>query len=137
MAIVEAKKAIRLHLSKLTPSLPTALEGISFTPPTSGLYQRLQFVVQRPTDPTFGRGYYRENIEVQIFVVDKLDKGTANAETRAELLRNWFHKGLTLIEGGFRLHVLQTPHVSSAAVSADKIIVPVLIPFIVEVYQPV
>lgn len=135
MAIVEAKKAIRRRLSALTPSLPTALEGISFVPPSTGLYQRLQFVVSNPTDPVLGRGYYRENIEVQIFVVDKLDKGTTTAETRAEVLRDWFHKGLTLVEGNFRMHVLRTPHVSSAAVSADRIIVPLLIPLTVEVYE--
>ena len=135
MAIKEAKTAVRKHLANLTPKLPTALEGISFTPPLSGMYQRLQFLISRPTDPVFGTGYYRENIEVQIFVVDKLDTGTSNAETRAELIRDWFHKGLTLTEGTFRMHVLKTPHVSSAAVAADKIIVPVLIPLVVEVYQ--
>ena len=135
MAIVEAKKAIRRHLSTLVPSLPTALEGISFVPPASGLYQRLQFLVKTPTDPTLGTHYYRENVEVQIFVVDKLDKGTTAAETRAETLRDHFRKGITLTEGSFRMHVLRTPHVSSAAVSADRIIVPVLIPVTVEVYK--
>ena len=135
MAIKEAKTAVRKHLNSLVPKLPTALEGISFTPPKTGMYQRLQFVIARPTDPVLGAGYYRENIEVQIFVVDKLDVGTTNAETRAELIRDWFHKGLTLTEGTFRMHVLKTPHVSSAAVAADKIIVPVLIPLVVEVYK--
>ena len=135
MAIKEAKTAVRKHLANLSPKLPTALEGISFTPPATGMYQRLQFLISRPTDPVFGRGYYRENIEVQIFVVDKLDVGTTEAESRAELIRDWFHKGLTLVEGNFRMHVLRTPHVSSAAISADRIIVPVLIPLVVEVYQ--
>ena len=135
MAIKEAKTAVRKHLANLSPKLPTALEGISFTPPKTGMYQRLQFVVSRPTDPVLGIGYYRENIEVQIFVVDKLDVGTTNADTRAELIRDWFHKGLTLTEGTFRMHVLRTPHVSSAAVAADKIIVPVLIPLTVEVFS--
>lgn len=134
MAIKEAKTAVRKHLNNLVPKLPTALEGISFKPPAKGMYQRLQFVISRPTDPVLGTGYYRENIEIQIFVVDKLDVGTADAETRAELIRDWFHKGLTLIEGNFRMHVLRTPHVSSASIAADKIIVPVLIPLTVEVF---
>ena len=134
MSIIKAEKAVRRHLLTLSPQLPTAYEAIPFTAPT-GMYQRLQFVISRPTDPVLGTGYYRENIEVQIFVVDKLDVGTTNAETRAELIRDWFHKGLTLTEGTFRMHVLKTPHVSSAAVAADKIIVPVLIPLTVEVYQ--
>ena len=134
MAIKEVKKAVRERLKALTPALPTALEGMSFTPPT-GMYQRLQFVVEPPTDPTFGTYFYRENVQVQIFVVDKLDVGTTNAETRAELIRDWFNKGLTLTEGNVRMHVLRTPHVSSAAVAADRIIVPVLIQITAEVYE--
>lgn len=134
MAIKEVKKAVRERLKALTPALPTALEGMSFTPPT-GMYQRLQFVVEPPTDPTFGTYFYRENVQVQIFVVDKLDVGTTNAETRAELIRDWFNKGLTLTEGNVRMHVLRTPHVSSAAVAADRIIVPVLIQITAEIYR--
>ncbi len=134
MAIKEVKKAVRERLKALTPALPTALEGISFTPPT-GMYQRLQFVVEPPTDPTFGTYFYRENVQVQIFVVDKLDVGTTNAEARAELIRDWFNKGLTLTEGNVRMHVLRTPHVSGAAVAADRIIVPVLIQITAEVYE--
>ena len=33
----------------------------------------LNSVVNPPTDPTFGTYYHRENIQVQIFVADKLD----------------------------------------------------------------
>jgi len=134
MAIVETEKAVRTHLNTLTPKLPTAYEGIDFVTPI-GMYQRLQFMVGPPTDPTFGPWFYRENVEVQIFVVDKLGVGTTAAKARAEVLRDWFHKGLTLTEGDVRMHVLRTPHVSSAAVAADRIIVPVLISLTVEVYK--
>jgi len=134
MAIKEIKKAIRTHLNNLTPKLPTAWEGIDFPTPT-GMYQRVQFKVNPPTDPTFGPYFYRENLEVQIFVVDKLGIGTTAAEERAELLRDWFDKGLTLTEGDIRMHVLRTPHVSSAAVAADRIIIPVLISVTGEIYR--
>lgn len=136
MAIKQAKTAIRRHLS-LLPKLPTAYEGVSFVAPENGLYQRLQFVINPPTDPTFGNYYYRENITAQIFVLDKLDKGTDAAEVRAEIIRDHFHKGLTLVEGDIRLSILRTPHVSSAATTADRLIVPVLIPFTVEVVKSV
>lgn len=134
MAIKEAKKAIRKRLLTLTPNYPTAYEGISFIAPDS-IYQRLQFLISSPTDPVFGKGYYRENIEVQIFVVDLLDNGTTPAEIRAEQIRDWFHKGLTLTEDGIRMHILRTPQISSATVVADRIIVPVLIPLVVEIYE--
>ena len=47
MAIKEAKTAVRKHLANLSPKLPTALEGISFTPPKTDMYQRLQFLQLR------------------------------------------------------------------------------------------
>ena len=134
MAIVETERAIRRRLKELTPTLETAFEGISFKAP-AGMYQRLQFVVAPPINPTFGPGYYREDMEAQIFVVDNLDVGTTAAKARAEVLRKWFYKGLTLVEDGIRIHILRTPHVSTAAVAADRIIVPVLIPLTVEVYE--
>lgn len=134
MAIKEVKKAIRTRLNALTPKLPTAYEGIDFVAP-EGMYQRLQFVVNPPTDPTFGTYFYRENVEVQIFVADKLGVGTTAAEERAELLRSWFDKGLTLTEGNVRMHVLRTPQVSAAVVAADRIIVPVLIQVTAEIYN--
>jgi hypothetical protein len=87
MSIIAAQTAIRRKLAALTPALPTAFEGIPFVPPT-GMYQRLQFVINPPTDPVFGAGYHRENIQVQIFVADKLDVGTAGAITRAQALRD-------------------------------------------------
>ena len=134
MAIIEAETAVRRHLQTLSPQLPTAYEGISFVAP-AGMYQRLQFVINTPTDPTFGNYYHRENIQVQIFVADKLDVGTNAAITRAQALRDLFHKGLTLNEGGFRMHVLRTPQIAGTSVGSDRVIVPVLISLVVEVYN--
>ena len=134
MSIIKAEKAVRRHLLTLSPQLPTALEAIPFTAPT-GMYQRLQFVVNPPTDPTFGNYYHRENIQVQIFVADKLDVGTAGAITRAQTLRDLFHKGLTLVEDGVRMIILRTPQIAGATVAGDRVIVPVLIPLTVEIYD--
>lgn len=134
MAIKEVQKAVREHLKTATPELPTAQENIPFTPPDT-MYQRLQFVVSTPTDPTFGTYFYRENIEAQIFVVDELGIGTGNAITRAELIRDLFRKGLTLNEGGVRMHVLRTPQVAGAVVAADRVIVPVFVQITAEVYE--
>ena len=134
MSIIKAEKAVRRHLLTLSPQLPTALEATPFTAPT-GMYQRLQFVVNPPTDPTFGTYYHRENIQVQIFVADKLDVGTTGAITRAQALRDLFHKGLTLVEDGVRMIILRTPQIAGATVAGDRVIVPVLIPLTVDVYE--
>jgi len=58
MSVQIIKKACRLHLAELTNNIPTAYEAMEFDAP-SGLYQRVQFLVRPPEDPTLGLGYYR------------------------------------------------------------------------------
>ena len=89
MALTEAKKALERRLTTLSPSLPTAYEGVSFTPPAT-MYQRVQFLIKNPEDVTIGDTYYREQIQMQVFVVDEPNKGTNSAITRAEVIRNLF-----------------------------------------------
>ena len=134
MTIKKDEKAVRRHLLTLSPQLPTAYEATPFTAPT-GMYQRLQFVVNPPTDPTFGNYYHRENIQVQNFVADKLDVGTTGAITRAQALRALFHKGIKKVEDGVRMIILRTPQIAGATVAGDRVIVPVLIPLTEEIYE--
>lgn len=135
MPITDVEKAVRKRLATLTPTLQTAQENIPFTAP-EGMYQRLQFVISPPTDPTFGKYYHRENVQAQVFVCDKLGVGSTAAISRAELIRDLFSKGTTLEENGTRMHILRTPQIAGAVVAADRFIVPVLIPVTVEVYEP-
>lgn len=132
MAIVETQSALERHLTTLSPVLPTAYEGLSFTPPTT-IYQRIQFVVNNPDDPVLGKGYYRENQQMQIFVIDAANEGTGRALTRAELIRSHFNKGLFLTEGSFKIYVLDTPKVAGVSIIENRVIVPVLINVVTEV----
>jgi len=134
MAIIEVKRAAERHLKNLTPVVSTAWEGVSFTPP-SDLYQRVQFMIQRPTDPVLGRGFHRENITMQVFVVGATNKGTAEVINRAELIREHFSKGFTALEGNVRIHVLSTPQIAGNSVVSDRVICPVLIELVAEVYS--
>lgn len=131
--IVNIKRACEKHLATLTPSLPTGFEGVDFTPPNT-MYQRCQFVVNTPDDPVFGTGYHRERVEFQVFVVDVSGKGTTSAIQRAELIRNHFAKGTTLVESGTPVHILSTPQIAGTKISQGRVIVPVLISAVAEVY---
>lgn len=135
MAIVEIKRAAERHLNTLTPALPTGWEGVSFNPPTNQLYQRVQFIPQAPDDPVLGTGFHRERITMQIFVVGMINKGTSEVLSRAEVLRNRFKKGLVLVENDVRIHVLRTPQISGTAIASDRIICPVIIELVAEVYS--
>jgi hypothetical protein len=111
---------------------------VSFEPPTT-LYQRCQFRIDSPEDTTLsagtGIGYYRERIQFQVFVIAEPNQGTAAALTRAELIRNLFKKGTTLLEGSYRIYVLTTPKVGSTAQIGTRSIVPVMVDVITEVYS--
>lgn len=135
MAIVEIKRAAERHLNALTPSAPTGWEGVSFNPPTDQLYQRVQFVIQTPEDPVFGTGFHRERIRMQVFIVGMINKGTSEVISRAELIRDRFKKGLVLNEGNVKIHVLRTPQISGTAIASDRIVCPVIIELVAEVYS--
>jgi hypothetical protein len=132
MAVFETQSALIKHLNTLSPALPTAYESASFTVP-SGLYQRVQFRISPPDDPVFGTGYYRERVEMQIFVYGDSNKGTGEVLQRAELIRQHFKKSTTLVESDLYIHVLETPQIVGTQVIGSRVVCPVLIPTITEV----
>lgn len=101
--------------------------------PPSGMYQRVQFRISKPDDPVLGTGYYRERLEMQIFVSGLSDQGTGEVLDRAELLRTHFKKSTTLTESGVVVHVLETPTIAGTTIIGDRVFCPVLIPVIAEV----
>ncbi len=134
MAIIEIKRAAERKLNALTPSVPTAWESVSFEPPV-GLYQRVQFTIQSPDDPVLGTGFHRERISMQVFVVGAANKGTSEVITRAESIRTHFAKGLVLQEGNIKIHVLRTPQVAGTTVASERVVCPVIIELVAEVYS--
>jgi len=135
MAIVDIKRAAERHLNGLTPTVQTGWENVSFDPPKDQLYQRVQFLVQPPEDPVLGTGFHRERVTMQVFVVGMINKGTSEVLSRAELIRDRFKKGLVLVEDNVRIHVLRTPQISGTAIASDRIICPVIIELVAEVYS--
>lgn len=133
-AILNTKRVAERTLLGLTPSVPIAFENVEFTPP-DGMYLRCQFAIRTPDDPVFPAGYHRERIELQVFVVDKLGEGTAAVITKAEQIRDAFRKGITFSETGTNIYVLTTPRISGTMVLSDRVICPVLIDLVVEVYD--
>lgn len=134
MAIIEIKKAAERQLNSLTPSVPIAWEGVSFTPP-AGLYERVQFIIQAPEDPVLGKGFHRERVTMQVFCLGATNKGTAEVLARAELIREHFKKGTVLVEDNVKIHVLTTPQIAGTSIVSDKVICPVLIELVAEVYS--
>lgn len=132
MAIIETKRAAERHLSQLTPALDTAYEAQEFKPPKT-MYQVVQFMIRSPDDPVLGTGYYRERIQMQVFVVGPINVGTGDVLARAELIRQHFQKGTFLLENTIRIHVLTTPQISGTAITENRVVVPVMIDLVSEV----
>lgn len=134
MAIIEIKRAAERRLNTLAPTVQTAWEGVSFNPP-NGLYQRVQFTIQTPDDPVLGTGFHRERVTMQVFVIGAANKGTSEVINRAELIRSQFAKGLVLQEGNVKIHVLKTPQIAGNTVVSERVICPILIELVAEVYS--
>lgn len=135
MEILNIKKALETRLEQITPYVSTGYEGVEFDPPVNAMYQRCQLIFNTPDDPTLPVGFSREKVQMQVFVMDLKGKGTGGAIARAELIRSTFAKGLALVEGGTRIYVLRTPHIGTVFAIQDRIVVPVTISAIGEVYS--
>lgn len=133
-AIIDVKQAFEKRLIEAFPTIKVATEGVTFKPPEE-LYLRVQFRIDPPVDPVIGDKYYRERITMQVFVCDLLNKGTLPALQKAEEIRTLFDKGLFIQRNDTKIHVLRTPQISGATNAMDRIVVPVLIELIAEVYK--
>lgn len=131
--ILDIEKAALRQLSTVTPNISTAYEGVKFNPPSDSIYQRVQFVIKSPEDPVFTAGYHRELVQMQVFIADIVGKGTNAALTQAELIRDKFKKGTTLVEGSIRVHVLSTPQISGSIIASDRLVIPVLVNLTAEI----
>lgn len=134
-SILDAKRAVERVLKSTNATTPIAYENARFEAPSTGLYLTCQFQILKPTDPVFGAGYHRENIEFQVFVVDDINSasGTTQGFTRALQIRNTFKKGTTFQEGTTRIHILETPHLGGSLPLNTKVWYPIIIPLLVEV----
>ena len=130
-AILALKKSVETKIATL--GLPVAYENVNFTPAADQDYLIVQFMNLQPDDPVIGRGYYRERIQVQVFVCSKLGVGTTPALTKAEEVRALFPKGFSETSGTYEIYTFETPQVKSAVKTVDRIVIPVIFDFAVGV----
>ena len=132
--ILNIKKAFEKRLATLSPAIATAYEGISFTP-TTAPYQRVMLVTSQPLNPTMGTEHYREVGSFQVFLNYPANKGSGEAIARASQIRTLFKRGTTLIEDSTEVKILTTPKISGNSIVQDRIVVPVIISYIADVFE--
>lgn len=131
--IVSIKRALERRIATL--GIPTSYEASNFTPVTNQLYLRVGFVISPPDDPVLGDKYYRERILFQVYICDVLNKGTANALTVAQRVRELFDKGYFATEDNVCINVISTPDIRTSIVTQDRLVVPVSIDILGEVWR--
>lgn len=135
MSLNKIKKALELHLSTIAPALSTAYEGVSFTPVVGTPYQRVILVPRKPKNTTMGDDHYREVGEFQIFLCYPTNQGTGNALARADVIRSHFQRGTSLIEDDIVVQINYTPQIGGSSIAGDRLVVPVIIPYSVEIFN--
>lgn len=134
MSIKKAQSGLLKRLRDLVGDANIAKEGLTFNAGTTPYY-KVQFRIDKPSDPTLGTQYYRDNMEFQVFVMCQANKGTGQAMDLAESVRYEFRKGTTIVNDGIITNILETPQIGGAVVLGEWIMCPVLIPTITEVFS--
>jgi hypothetical protein len=129
MSQIKIRRAFEKSLKSLDSNFQTAYENVSFTPTKDVPYQRVQLVPFEPENPTFGDNFHREVGEFQVFLCFPINNGTSAAYTKAEQIKNFYYRGLTLVEDGLEVIIRTTPAVSGGITANDRFIVPVIIEY--------
>jgi hypothetical protein len=135
VSIEKAKIELEKRLVAAYPALKVAFEGYSFTPPESEPYVYCQIRIDPPDDPVIGTMYRRENISFQLFVCGVFNSGTSEALSIASDLRDLYQRGTFMSVDNLRIHIFSSPQIGGSSIVNNRVMVPVLIPVTVEVYN--
>lgn len=127
------RKLLESRLLSSFPAVKIAFDNVTFTPP-SDKYLRCSLLIAKPNDSAgLGSDYIHQQGTFQVFVMDKLGIGTAGANDTAGAISSVFYKRLTLQEGNVKVQVYGTPDVLQPVITADRCVVPIMIPLLIEV----
>lgn len=122
------RAAFEIRLEAMAPAVATAHENEQYVPVTGTPYQRTSLMPATPENPTqddFKRliGFF------QIMLQYPQGDGSGAAATRADAIRAWFPKRLTLSNGGISLIIDGTPSILPGFEDDDRWAVPVRVPY--------
>lgn len=113
----------------------TAYQNASYQVVSGVPYQLINMTTFKPDEPTQGGGYYREHGVFQVTLVYPVGTGIGSIMTRAELIRSYFKKGLTLSNSGVTTVIDVTPEFGYLQGSSDNISLPVKIGYRADIYS--
>lgn len=136
MSNAAIRRALETRLGTVNPALATAWENVDFDPPGADTpYQIANTMFAAPENPTMGQRHYRQRGIFQISLQYPTNEGPGAAQTRAELLRNTFFRGLSIAADGVTTIVDRTPEVATGAVEGDRYVINIRIRFYADIFN--
>lgn len=127
-------KAFEAELDNLQPVLPTALENVNFTGNDSQPYQMLYMRFARAENPSMGDNHYRQRGYCQLVLSYPSNEGGGDASSRADLIREHFHRGLSMTADGVTTIVDETPEIGSGSNEGDRYKINVFVRFYADIF---
>lgn len=128
--------ALESRLAALTPAIVCAWDNTAYTPSLSTPFQRVSLLRAAPENPAMGSAFYREIGVFQVMCCFPLNGGSAAADDRATLIRNWFARGSSLTANGVTLTIQKTPTIGPGMSDGSFWCVPVSIPYFANIVTP-
>lgn len=128
MSNVAIRAALQTALDAIAPVLATAWENAQYNPVSGTPYQKVEFLRSQPVTPTMDK--FRQEIGImQVTLFYSLNKGTGDAEARAELIRSTFEKGNRYTNAGITVTIYSSPYIMGGSRDGDRWMVPVRVPY--------
>lgn len=134
MSLLKVSAAFEKRLGTIANNISTAYENVPFTPVTGTPYQRVRLLPATPENPTLGDGYYREVGFFEIVLFYPLNSGRNAAQTKAEQIKAYFPRGLTMTEAGINVVVPRTPTIATATQLNDRYVIPITVEYYAEIF---
>jgi hypothetical protein len=122
------RAALETRLAALTPALATAWENASYSPVDGVPFQRVEYITAEPENPEMG-SFRRLSGFMQVTLMYPQGSGPAVAATRAELIRSWFPKGLSLTKSGVVVMIDRTPYIMAGFRDENRWALPVRVSY--------
>jgi hypothetical protein len=121
--------ALETRLAAIASPIATAWENVNFTPTAGVPYQSVDVLFAEPENPTFGNAFNRQRGLLQVSLRYPANTGRQAALTRAEAIKNWFPRGLSLAASGITTTIERTPEIAKGGADDDRYIINVRIRF--------
>jgi hypothetical protein len=118
----------------MSPSLPTAWPNVTFDPDNRVPWQKVNVVFSQPSEPTVGSDYYQEIGFLQVTLYYPLLQGDGPATSRAELIRNTFKKGTSVVKDDVTVQFNKVAQILEGVPTDEQYIVVVRVPFYANIY---